>query len=386
MPHPLEKARQNLDYPLLVAVVSLCIAGIIFVFTSSAAHAWQTASGQSMSFLTNHLQRLFTGILALVFFYHLKYQYLQRFAKAALIAGVVALIAVLFLPQLHGTSAKRWLMLFGLSIQPAEIAKYALILYAARRLTEIEESSFPSERTQKFNALLVVSSIVLLLVILEPNLSMVLLTSASLFVMFFLFGLEWKKIALIAATGSVGVIAVALIKPYMMARVSAFAAGITDPLALSYHVRQSLIAVGQGGLFGLGLGQSTQKHFYLPEPYNDSIFSIIGEETGLLGSVLILFAFAVLAVRGWRIAMHATDRFSYFLAAGITTSLICSFVVNVGVNLALLPATGQPLPFVSYGGSSLVMSLAAIGILLNMAKQQNKSAPWQGVVRTPSFV
>lgn len=174
---------------------------------------------------------------------------------------------------------------------------------------------------------------------------------------------------------------VVLLKPYMLQRITAFIDGISNPLNASYHIRQSLIAIGQGGISGLGLGQSTQKHYYLPEPYNDSIFSIIAEEIGLVGALMILAAFSVLILRGWKIALSAQDRFSYYLSAGITVSLALSMVTNIGVNLALLPATGQPLPFISYGGTSIVMSLAAIGILLNVSKQQSSRVRWQGSPR-----
>lgn len=374
---PFGPARPVLDFPLLAAVAALCIAGVVFVFTSSAAHAWQATSGQSLIFLTNHLERLAAGVAAAICMYSVRYQFLEKIARPALVVALAGLVAVLFLPQLEGTTAKRWILISGISIQPAEIAKYALLVYAARRLAEIDDSPFPADRTKMFNGLVIVSVMVLVLVVLEPNLSMVLLTGSMLFCLVFLHGLSWKKIAILIPVGALGVTAVVLAKPYMLERIRAFVNGVSDPLSASYHVRQSLIAIGQGGWFGLGLGQSTQKHYYLPEPYNDSIFSIVGEEAGFAGTALLIIAFAVLIIRGWRIAMNAQDRFSYYLAAGVTASLACSFMINVGVNLALLPATGQPLPFVSYGGSSLVMSLAAVGVLLNIAKQQNRAMKWQ---------
>lgn len=378
---PFGQTRPALDFPLLASVAALCIAGVVFVFTSSAAHAWQTTGGQSLTFLTNHLARLTAGLIALVLFYHIRFQFLEKIARVALIIGLIGLVTVLFLPQLEGTTAKRWIVLFGVSIQPAEIAKYALLIYTARRLSEIDNSSFPADRKRKFKSLLIIAGTVLCLIVLEPNLSMVLLTGAVIFSLLFLHGLEWKKITILISVGVVAVTGVVIAKPYMLHRIQSFLSGISDPMSASYHIRQSMIAIGQGGWFGLGLGQSTQKHYYLPEPYNDSIFSIVGEEAGFIGATLMLIAFSVLIVRGWKIAMNSQDRFSYYLAAGITISLACSFVINVGVNLALLPATGQPLPFVSYGGSSLVMSLAAVGILLNIAKQQNRALKWQGAAR-----
>ncbi|MBK6767067.1 MAG: cell division protein FtsW [bacterium] len=374
---PFGPARPALDFPLLASVAILCIAGVVFVFTSSAAHAWQATGGQSLTFLSNHVQRLAAGVAAAFLFYHVRYQFLEKRARPVLLIGLLGLIIVLFSPQLPGTTAKRWILLAGISIQPAEIAKYAVLVYAARRLSEIDDSPFPADRKRKFNGLLIVCAIALLLVGLEPNLSMVILTAAMLFCLFFLHGLEWKKIAVMIPVGVLSVTGVVLAKPYMLERIRAFLQGISDPMSASYHVQQSLIAIGQGGWFGLGLGQSTQKHYYLPEPYNDSIFSIVGEESGFVGAALLVIAFSVLIIRGWKIAMNAQDRFAYYLAAGITTSLACSFVINVGVNVALLPATGQPLPFVSYGGSSLVMSLAAVGVLLNIAKQQNRAMKWQ---------
>jgi len=382
---PLSQTRPPLDFFILVSVSLLCIAGVIFVFTSSAAQAWQGTGGSSMTFLTNHLQRMLAGFAALVFFYHVRFQFLERIARGALIGALILLVLVLFLPKLPGTTARRWISIFGLSFQPAEIAKYALLIYVSRRLSEIDESSFPVERKKKFNWLLGIIGLTLGLIIIEPNLSMVLLIGGTIGALLVLHGLEWKKLLMMLPVGAAGVGAILLVKPYMVERISAFIAGISNPMNTSYHVRQSLIAIGQGGVFGLGLGESTQKHYYLPEPYNDSIFSIVGEEAGLLGTLLLLSAFLVLIARGWKVALRAQDRFSYYLAAGITISLAASMIINVGVNLALLPATGQPLPFVSYGGTSIVMSLAAVGMLLNIAKQQNTASKWQGSVRSLSF-
>ncbi|MCB1058668.1 MAG: cell division protein FtsW [Calditrichaeota bacterium] len=382
---PFGQGKSPLDIPLIGAVMMLCIAGVVFVFTSSAAHSWQTTNGDSITFLTNHLQRLAAGIVVLVFFYHFRYQLIEKLARPVLLAAFVGLIAVLILPKLPGTTAKRWIVLFGLSIQPAELAKYALIAYLSKRLSEIDDSSFPADRKRKLYALLGLVILTLGLIIIEPNLSMVILISGVTMTLLLLHGLEWKKILLLLPIGGLGVGGILMIKPYMVERIDAFVKGISDPLHASYHIRQSLIAIGQGGVTGLGLGQSTQKHYYLPEPYNDSIFSIIGEETGLIGALLLLSAFLVVIVRGWKIAMNAQDRFSYYLAAGITSSLACSMIVNIGVNLALLPATGQPLPFVSYGGTSLVMSMAAVGVLMNIAKQQNTSTAWKGAARPLSL-
>lgn len=378
---PLRIEKSLIDFPVLASVAVLCIAGVIFVFTSSAAHSWQSASGDSIQFLLNHVQRLMAGIVALIFFYHVRYQFLERLARPALFVALAALAIVLLLPQLPGTTAKRWISLFGVSFQPAEFAKYALIIYCSKRLSEIDESSFPAERQRKLNALLIVISVSLILIVAEPNLSTVILISGICSVMLFLHGIAWKRIALLIPVAVIGLGMVVLLKPYMLQRITAFIDGISNPLNASYHIRQSLIAIGQGGISGLGLGQSTQKHYYLPEPYNDSIFSIIAEEIGLVGALMILAAFSVLILRGWKIALSAQDRFSYYLSAGITVSLALSMVTNIGVNLALLPATGQPLPFISYGGTSIVMSLAAIGILLNVSKQQSSRVRWQGSPR-----
>lgn len=378
---PLGSEKPAIDFPLLGAVAALCILGVVFVFTSSAAHSWQTTNGESVAFLSNHLQRLTAGIFALVLFYHVRYQFIERIARYVLLTAIIALVIVLFLPKLQGTTAKRWIVLFGLSFQPAELAKYALIAYTAKRLSEIDDSSFPVDRKKKLNTLLGTITLTLGLIILEPNLSMVILICGITLTLLLLHGIEWKKLLMIFPVAIVGVGTVLALKPYMVNRIIAFIDGISNPLETSYHIRQSLIAIGQGGWIGLGLGQSTQKHYYLPEPYNDSIFSIIGEETGLAGSLMLIIIFLVVVTRGWKIALNAQDRFSYYLAAGITASLACSMMINIGVNLALLPATGQPLPFVSYGGTSLVMSLAAIGMLLNIAKQQNTSARWQGSAR-----
>ncbi|MCC6476588.1 FtsW/RodA/SpoVE family cell cycle protein [bacterium] len=368
--------RTTLDLPLLASVLALCVVGIVFVFTSSAVHSRLQFHGHSDIIVSRHVARLAIGLAAMSILALVKFQLLHKIARALMVISLVGLIAVLLLPKLPDATAKRWLMIFGFSFQPAELAKYALIAYMARRFTEIEDCPFPAERTRKTLGVLGLVALVLVLVVTEPNLSMALLIAATATALFFLHGvpIKWILMALPIAGAGAGV--VVLIKPYMLERIRYFLAAITDPLAASFHVKQSLIAVGQGGWLGLGLGQSTQKHFYLPEPYNDSIFSIIGEEIGFVGSMLVILLFVILISRSWRIAVRAQRGFSYYLAAGITVSLACSFIVNVGVNLAVLPATGQPLPFVSFGGTSLIMSLSAVGVLLNIARQQAKNERW----------
>ncbi|MBI5059874.1 cell division protein FtsW [candidate division KSB1 bacterium] len=360
--------RAGYDIWLLVAATAISMYGALFVLTSSAVHSWQFHLGQIGAIFWNHVARLGLGALVLVAMMFTDYRWLQRIARWAVIAAVLMLIAVLFVKQPHGATAHRWLTLFGISFQPAELTKFALIIYFAMRVSAQEQQSRHAAR-KLYQGYLMTVGVVLGLVMLEPNLSMAVLILGTAAVLLYLSGVRLKPFIL-PGLGAIVVFAlVAWFTPYMHDRLSSYFAGILDPLQSSYHVKQSLIGIGQGGLAGVGLGASTQKHFFLPEPFKDFIFSIVGEEWGFVGATTLIGMYLLLISRAWRIARNAPDTFGYYVAAGITATLALSAVVNMGVTMGVLPATGQPLPLFSYGGSSLLMTLGAIGVLLNISRQ-----------------
>jgi len=362
--------RAGYDVWLLASTLGLCICGAIFVWTSSAAHAWRMAGGDSATIFWSHVGRLGWGLVCMFALSFVDYHVLDKLsARVAILVALAMLVAVLFLPQPAGATAHRWIYVRGFSFQPAELAKFALINYLAFRFGAHFADPFSSDRRKVYIGSLVVSVFAIGLVLIEPNLSMTVLIFGTAALLFFLSGIRLKPLLILAGASAVPLSFAAWLTPYMRTRLTDFVCGIVNPLKSGYHVKQSLIGIGQGGWTGLGLGGSTQKHFFLPEPYKDFIFSIVGEEAGLVGSVLLLLGFALFLARAWRIARHAPDGYGYYLAAGITCAIAISVTINVGVTLGLLPATGQPLPFISYGGSSLMMTLGAVGVLLNISKQ-----------------
>ena len=369
---PLEK-RAGYDVWLLALALILCLCGAMFVLTSSAVHSWRLHHGDSMAIFWNHLGRLGFGLVCMAVMAFVDYHHLGRIARGLWVAAFVTLIAVLFLPQPPGATAHRWIYLRGFSFQPAELAKFALIAYLAMRFSALHEDPFTFDRRKVYRGAFIVSLLTFALAFIEPNLSMAVLVLGTSALLFLLSGVRLKPLAILGGALSVPLVCVAWLTPYMHSRLTAFANGIMEPARASYHVKQSLIGIGQGGLMGIGLGNSTQKHFFLPEPYKDFIFSIVAEESGFIGALLMLVGFVLLLTRAWRVARGAPDGFGYYLGAGITLTIALSLVVNVGVTLGLLPATGQPLPFVSYGGSSLMMTLGAVGVLLNISRQSQQT-------------
>jgi cell division protein FtsW len=360
--------RAGYDVWLLALTLCLCICGAIFVMTSSAAHSWQAHHGNSLAIFWNHVSRLCWGLGCLVVLSLVDYHRFEKHSRALILLSILLLVAVYFVPQAPGATARRWINAFGLSFQPAEFAKYALIAYLAARFNYLRQDSFANPK-QVYYGVLVIAGIILALVAPEKNLSMAALIFGSTTFMIFLSDIELKPLLLPGVIGIVLLGLLAWFTPYMHDRLVSFFTGILNPMQASYHVKQSLVGIGQGGISGMGLGGSTQKNFFLPEPHKDFIFSIIGEELGIFGAAGLLLTFLAFFSRAWRISKSAPDDFGYFLGMGITCALGLSLFVNVGVTLGLLPPTGQPLPFISYGGSSLMMSLGAVGILLNISKQ-----------------
>ncbi|MBU0692899.1 putative lipid II flippase FtsW [bacterium] len=368
--HTYEMDKQaGYDVALLLTTLLLCFCGAVFVLTSSAVHSWQIFEGNSHTIFWNHVIRLGLGLAVLITLTFVDYHVYEKLARPLVFFSILLLIAVFFLPQPSGATAKRWIYLAGFSFQPAEIAKFVLITYLAMRFAALREQPFYQNEAKALWGCMFVAALIMLMIVIEPNLSMALLISGIVCLLFFIAGAKLRGLVIPAIATLSCFTLVAALNSYMQKRISDFLAGIVDPFQSSYHVYQSLVGIGNGGFLGVGLGQSTQKHFFLPEPYNDFIFSIIGEELGILGASALLICFVLLLSRGWKIARNAPDAFGYFLAAGITISFALSFVINIGVTLGVLPATGQPLPFISYGGTSLMISLGAIGVLLNISRQ-----------------
>lgn len=371
----LEK-RTGYDVTLVFATLCLCIIGVVFVMTSSSVYARQHFGGDSMAITRSHLIRLAPAVILMLLLSFIDYKHLRRYVRPILLIGVVGLVAVLFTPQRTGATAHRWLNFFGFSFQPAELAKYALVAYLAMKFSTPRRESHMTNLRTAYVGCSVITLFIVLLILAEPNLSMACLVLGVAALLYFLSGIGLRRVMLGSAVLLPVLSAVMWLTPYMRKRMSPFFSGILDPVQAGYQVKQSVVGIGHGGFLGVGFGASTQKHLFLPEPHKDFIFSIIAEEIGLIGSAVILALFIVVLIRAWRVARNAPDAFGYFLAAGITCCIGLSFIVNIGVSLGLLPATGQPLPMISFGGSSLLVTLGSIGILLNISRQ---------ALRRPSF-
>jgi cell division protein FtsW len=284
-------------------------------------------------------------------------------ALPILLVGIVLLILV-FVPGL-GVSllgARRWVNFHFFLLQPSEFVKLGLAIYLA--------AWFSSKEKGRFLAFLMLLGLVVFLVMLQPDMGTAAIILSEALVVYFFSGANLLQFGLMVPV--VGVIGIILIKlePYRLARLTTFLNPNQSLSTSSYHVRQILIALGSGGLTGVGFGNSLQKYAYLPENTTDSIFAIIGEELGFLGATVIILLFLVVVWRGFYIAVKAKDNFGKLLAGGITTFLAMQVLINLAAQTALLPLTGIPLPFISYGGSALIINLAAVGILMNISRQK----------------
>jgi cell division protein FtsW len=274
---------------------------------------------------------------------------------------------VLAMPEIAGTH--RWFPVGPFKLQPSELAKLAIVVFMAYMLSRKED------QVNEFNSVLLPCLMIVgasaFLVVIEPDLGSGAMLVLVASVMLFAAGLRWTYVASFGTLALIGFVASVLAKPYRIERIRAFLDPTQEPLGSSFQLNQSLIAIGSGGLTGAGLGHSTQKAYYLPAAHTDFIFSVVGEELGLAGCSLLLLGFLVLYWRGMRAAVRAPDRFGFYLALGLTHLLVLQALVNICVCLGLLPTKGMPLPFISYGGSSLIASMLAMGLLLNVSKYSN---------------
>jgi cell division protein FtsW len=346
----------------------LVLAGLVMV--GSASHYVAMSQGlHPYHYLLRHVIHLVVGAACLAAALSVPYERFSRrkLAISLVVVSLVALIVVLAMPSAGG--AHRWLRLGPLNLQPSEFAKLAAIVFMA---------SILSRREDEVNDLWAVPmpclgaiGILAFLVAIEPDLGSAVMLAGTAFLMLFVAGLKWRYVA---GAGGLGLAAVAIAvvaKPYRMERIRAFFDPSADSQGAAFQLTQSLIAVGSGGLTGVGLGQGQQKAYFLPAPHTDFIFSVVGEELGLAGMGILLAAFLLFFWRGLRTAVRAPDRFGFYLALGITTLLVWQGLTHMGVCVGLMPTKGLPLPMVSYGGSSLLASMTAVGLLLNVSQHSN---------------
>jgi cell division protein FtsW len=353
------------DYGLFATTVALAALGLVMVWSASSAHA-QEAHGTPYYFLAKQALWCLLGLVAMAAAMRTDYRLLRQpvVVYGALAATTLLLILVLFLPAVNETH--RWIRLGALSFQPAELAKLTLILFLAYHL-ERRRERVNDPLTSLFPAGLLIAWFAFLVYI-QPDLG----TAATLVaiggVMLFLAGVRLRYFAALALPGAFLLYRAVIVAAYRRDRIEAFLNPWSDARGAGYQIIQSLIAVGTGGVSGVGLMEGRQKLFYLPYPYSDFIYAVIGEELGLLGAATVVALFLLLLWRGIRAAMQAPDVFGTLLAAGLTLGVVIQAFINVSVVIGLLPTKGIPLPFVSAGGSSLVFSLLAVGVVLNVSQ------------------
>jgi cell division protein FtsW len=359
--------RRAPDYLLLFAVIALVGIGVVMVYSASSIVAADLV-GDSAFFFKRQAMWAGAGLVALLVVQRLHYEKLRRFTPLLLLLALAALVLVL-VPGVGRVAggARRWISLGGpLAFQPAEAAKLALVLYLANFLanrgitvTQLRRGIVPP---------LAIMGVMFVLILAQPDMGTAVLIALSTVGVLFVGGARIWHLAGVALAGVPLFAAAVFGEEYRRQRILAFLNPWGDPQGSGFHIIQSLLALGSGGLFGTGLGNSRQKFFYLPERHTDFIFSIVGEELGLVGTLAVLILLAFVAYRGFQVARRVPDRYAALLAGGITGMIVLQAIMNIGVTTGVLPITGVPLPFLSFGGSSLLVTMIGIGIVLNVSQ------------------
>lgn len=352
------------DKLLFATVVGLVLFGLIMIHSASAIVAMEQF-GSPYFFVRRQAMWAGLGLVGMVVAMQVDYRLYNR--RWIVVSGlglvVVLLVAVFAFPQVNG--AHRWIRYGGFQLQPSELAKLASILFLAYWLDSHDDRADLKRVLLPCTA---VAGLLAGLVVLEPDLGTALGIGTALVVMLFAASVPVRQIFYLPLAALPAVVPLLVLVPFRLKRIGAFLDPWSDPMGSGYHVIQSLLAIGSGGLSGIGLSQGRQKLFYLPEPHTDFIFAVIGEELGLIGAVAVVAVFVVLAWRGLRAAGRAPDEFGALLATGLTVMIVTQALFNISVTLGLVPTKGIPLPFVSYGGSSLCISMTAMGVLLNISQ------------------
>lgn len=361
--------QQKADKILLFSIFSLVALGLVMIASAGIIYS-QTRFGDQYFFFK---RQLIWGILpGLVLFYlaqRIDYHFWKKIAIPFFLVSLVFLVLV-FVPSigLKTYGASRWIQLGPLSFQPSEMLKLSIILYlavllaakGAKRIKDFFEGLLP---------FLAILGIVGFLVIKQPDMGTLGVLTLTALAIFFSSGAKISHLLSIVGVGILSLGILIKLEPYRFDRFLVFLDPKTDPQGIGYHINQALIAIGSGGVWGIGLGHSRQKFNYLPEPAGDSIFAILGEELGLVGALILVSLFVMLAMRGFKIAKNAPDEFGKLVAVGITSWIIFQAFINIAAITAIIPLTGVPLPFISYGGTSIIFLLIASGILVNISKQ-----------------
>ncbi|HBQ84984.1 MAG TPA: stage V sporulation protein E [Syntrophomonas sp.] len=353
------------DFVLFMTTLALVGIGLVMVFSSSAVTA-NVQYNDAYHFFKKQLLWALVSIIAMIVVMKINYARLKDFAIPLMFIAVVCLILVVTPLGTEVKGSSRWLMIGPFNLSPSELAKLAVIMFMARSLdNNIEKIKSFQQGVLPY---LVILAIICALVMAQPDLGTSCAIAGTVFFLLMVAGARWSHLGMIAAAGVAAIGAAIVVAPYRMERMIAFINPWKYAGDEGFQIIQSLYALGSGGLFGMGLGRSRQKFFYLPEQHTDFIFAILGEELGFIGAFVVLMLFVLFAWRGFKIAINAPDSFGSILASGITVMVILQASINIGVVSGMLPVTGITLPFISYGGSSLLFTMTGVGLLLNISR------------------
>ncbi len=358
---------KSIDYLLLCALLLLLFIGIVMVYSSSSYYAlYQKDVYNSDYYFIKEIIWSIVGTVGMIITMSIDYHNYKKLTPLLVIITLVLLVLVLFIgADING--AVRWIRLGPLSFQPSELAKYVLVIYLALLIDKRKN------KIKKFGQgtifYLCIAGVFATLILLEKNLSITAIVMMVAVVMIYVGGAKLSHLLSLVPVGLAALGVLIFSQSYRLQRLTSFLNPWADPSGDSYQLIQSLYALGSGGIFGVGLGNSRQKALFMPEPHNDFIFAIIGEELGLIGCILIISIFMFVVVRGITIAVKARDNYGFLLAVGIISVIAVQAIINIAVVSGSMPVTGVPMPFISYGGTSLVFNLSAMGILLNISRQ-----------------
>ena len=357
--------KTEFDSVIFYTTILLVFIGIIMVFSASYVQS-SFKHHDAYYFLKRNVIYAILGFISMMFISNIEYTFWKKNAKVIGIIATVLLLLVITPLGIKANGARRWLGFGGLTIQPAEIAKFATIIITAK-IIEIRYDKMKS-LTKGVIPVLIVPIIFFALIMCQPNMSTAGTIILVVFVMIFVAGMNMKFVIAMFGSGVAAFLVLALTSEYRLKRILSFLDPFQDPLGNGYQVIQGLYALGSGGLFGMGLGKSQQKWFYIPEPQNDFIFAIIGEELGLVGCAIVIMLFVILVYRCVRIALKCSNVFACMMVIGIGAQIGIQAALNIAVATSSMPVTGVALPFISYGGTSLIIFMSAVGIVLNISK------------------
>lgn len=359
----------KLDRPLFITVLILMLFGITMIY--SASYIWADYKFDN-SFHYVVYQGIFViiGIILMIIVSKIDYHIYYKYSNILLLIAFILLVLVL-IPGIGSVrnGSRSWFGIGSFGVQPSEFSKICLIIFTSKYLEK--SNKFIKDYKKGIIPILLILFLFFGLIMLEPDFGTGMIIVISIIALLFVAGVNMKFFVILGIIGIIGIIGLIIIAPYRMDRITSFLNPWNDPLGTGFQIIQSLYAIGPGGLLGTGFLNSRQKHFYLPEPQTDFIFSIISEEFGVLGVIIVTSLFAILLYRGIKIALKKEDLFGKYLAFGLTFQIIVQTILNLCVVIGLVPVTGVTLPFLSYGGSSLLISCLSIGILLNISRRVN---------------